>query len=168
MANYAVVKDGKVVEYYDILPLNWKNISGLAHMSTDELRRLGWFSVTKDTALAYDGSTQRLGPRVFVVRDNDVLETYEVINRSDAEVELMAQIARENNINELRRLRDQLLVLTDWTQLSDASIENKAAWAEYRQKLRDLMAVYAENYTEDYKSVLPLPPVMLVSMRSIY
>jgi hypothetical protein len=35
-------------------------------------------------------------------------------------------------------LRNQLLTECDWTQLSDISTETKAAWAEYRQSLRDI------------------------------
>jgi len=38
---------------------------------------------------------------------------------------------------EARQQRDFLLQKSDWTQLSDASVD-AAAWAEYRQKLRDL------------------------------
>ena len=37
----------------------------------------------------------------------------------------------------LRRQRDIELKSTDWTQLPDAPVD-KEAWAEYRQKLRDL------------------------------
>ena len=41
---------------------------------------------------------------------------------------------------ELRRLRNGLLVLSDWTQMPDAPLplETKLAYAEYRQRLRDL------------------------------
>jgi hypothetical protein len=37
----------------------------------------------------------------------------------------------------LRSNRDQLLAASDWTQLPDAPVD-KAAWATYRQALRDL------------------------------
>ena len=41
--------------------------------------------------------------------------------------------------------RNSLLSQTDWTQLSDAvlSIEEKAAWQEYRQALRDIPQDFA-------------------------
>ena len=39
----------------------------------------------------------------------------------------------------LRSNRDQLLAASDWTQLPDAPVD-KAAWATYRQALRDLPA----------------------------
>jgi Phage tail assembly chaperone protein len=34
--------------------------------------------------------------------------------------------------------RNVLLIATDWTQLPDAPITNKDAWAQYRQALRDI------------------------------
>lgn len=34
--------------------------------------------------------------------------------------------------------RANLLCMTDWTQLPDAPSQNKEAWADYRQKLRDI------------------------------
>jgi hypothetical protein len=42
--------------------------------------------------------------------------------------------------------RDALLKNTDWTQLPDSPLneEQKAAWAEYRQALRDITETNAE------------------------
>ena len=40
---------------------------------------------------------------------------------------------------QLRRWRNAELVRTDWTQLADVLVD-KAAWAPYRQALRDLPA----------------------------
>ena len=40
----------------------------------------------------------------------------------------------------VRRLRDKLLAECDWTQLPDVPEATKAAWADYRQALRDLTA----------------------------
>lgn len=38
----------------------------------------------------------------------------------------------------VRQTRDELLSKSDWTQLPDAPDESKAAWATYRQALRDI------------------------------
>lgn len=38
----------------------------------------------------------------------------------------------------IRAQRDALLAQSDWTQMPDVSISTKAAWAEYRQALRDI------------------------------
>jgi len=37
-----------------------------------------------------------------------------------------------------RQQRDALLAACDWTQLPDAPLTTRAAWAEYRQALRDV------------------------------
>jgi hypothetical protein len=39
---------------------------------------------------------------------------------------------------ELRRVRDKLLIESDWTQSRDLTLTNDEAWKKYRQDLRDL------------------------------
>lgn len=43
-------------------------------------------------------------------------------------------------MNMQRRVRNDLLVMSDWTQLPDSPLDaaKKAEWATYRQALRDL------------------------------
>lgn len=45
--------------------------------------------------------------------------------------------SKKREIDELRNKRNQLLTATDWTQVADAPVD-KAAWATYRQALRDI------------------------------
>ena len=40
---------------------------------------------------------------------------------------------------EIRQIRDQLLVNSDWTQIPDVPVD-QVAWAAYRQELRDITA----------------------------
>lgn len=44
----------------------------------------------------------------------------------------------------LRAIRGKMLSLSDWTQAADSPLtaEQRAAWATYRQSLRDLPSVY--------------------------
>lgn len=57
---------------------------------------------------------------------------------SNFNYELESWIAEEDSCwANLRRERDSFLSECDWTQMPDAPVD-KAAWAEYRQKLRDL------------------------------
>lgn len=79
----------------------------------------GWLPVI-DEAGDYDPLTQRK----LLRRSGDVLEYV----LEDREADWAA-------IN--RGKRDQLLIKSDWTQLPDAPVD-KAAWAAYRQALRDL------------------------------
>ena len=44
----------------------------------------------------------------------------------------------ENQWEEVRVQRNQLLSECDWTQLADVSTEIKSNWIEYRQSLRDI------------------------------
>jgi hypothetical protein len=57
--------------------------------------------------------------------------------RADAE-----RAAPTRALARLRAGRDRLLATSDWTQMPDAPLTDKqrAAWAAYRQRLRDLPA----------------------------
>jgi hypothetical protein len=55
----------------------------------------------------------------------------------------------------LRHWRDTELARTDWTQVADAPID-KAAWAIYRQALRDLPL----QFNDIRNVVLPVKPEM--------
>ena len=60
------------------------------------------------------------------------------------EKEINDRIA-EMDLNEVRQVRNQKLVETDWTQNRDVTLSNDADWKTYRQALRDI--------TKDYKSL---------------
>lgn len=51
----------------------------------------------------------------------------------------------EHGLRELRMERDRLLLESDWTQGADSPLSDsdKAAWATYRQELRDMTVTYA-------------------------
>ena len=49
----------------------------------------------------------------------------------------------EQQFDYVRRVRNNELAATDWTQLADSTAD-KAAWATYRQALRDLPAQNAD------------------------
>ena len=49
------------------------------------------------------------------------------------------EVTDELYLARMRYWRDGELARTDWTQITDAPV-NKAAWATYRQALRDLPA----------------------------
>ena len=53
------------------------------------------------------------------------------------------QIPDEYFFDRIRLWRDRELVQSDWTQLTDSTAD-KAAWATYRQALRDLPAQNAD------------------------
>jgi hypothetical protein len=53
----------------------------------------------------------------------------------------------------MRMERDRLLAASDWTQVPDAPVD-RAAWATYRQALRDLPS----NTTDPRNPAWPTPP----------
>ncbi|MGL1164900.1 tail fiber assembly protein [Vibrio parahaemolyticus] len=55
-------------------------------------------------------------------------------------MDLFTQESIESKWREVRRIRDKLIQLTDYTQMPDSplSTEKKAEFATYRQALRDI------------------------------
>jgi len=49
----------------------------------------------------------------------------------------------------MRHQRDRLLAASDWTQTADAPVD-KAAWAAYRQALRDFPATWTPSETAEF------------------
>lgn len=47
--------------------------------------------------------------------------------------------ATEQAADQVRAQRNRLLAASDWTQVADAPVD-QAAWATYRQELRDITA----------------------------
>jgi len=68
-------------------------------------------------------------------------------------IEVADDVPNDYLIERIRNWRNAELVATDWTQLSDAPAD-KAAYATYRQELRDLMA-----QSEDARGfIFPIKP----------
>ncbi len=68
-------------------------------------------------------------------------------------IETTEDVSNDYLIERIRNWRNAELAATDWTQLSDAPAD-KAAYATYRQELRDLMA-----QSEDARAfIFPIKP----------
>jgi hypothetical protein len=63
------------------------------------------------------------------------------------------EVSDELYLIRLRHWRNQELASTDWTQVADAPV-NQAAWATYRQALRDLPS----SNSDPRKIQLPTAP----------
>lgn len=57
-----------------------------------------------------------------------------------------AELSDQQWLDGCRFHRDRLLAESDWTQLPDAPVD-KAAWATYRQQLRDFPATWTPGPT---------------------
>jgi hypothetical protein len=64
-----------------------------------------------------------------------------------------AEVSDELFLARMRHWRDTQLARTDWTQVSDAPVD-QAAWATYRQALRDLPS----SNTDPRAIELPVAP----------
>lgn len=81
MANWAYVENGYVIESYDILPDNWRNISNFSVLknNVDYLRSLNWLPI-KQVNYSYNRATQQLDNRKFIVNNDEVIEMYDIVN----------------------------------------------------------------------------------------
>ena len=57
-------------------------------------------------------------------------------------------------LERMRAHRNELLAASDWTLAADDPTRNGAAWATYRQELRDFPATWTPSPTVDF----PNPP----------
>lgn len=82
--------------------------------------------------------------------DSDTLQWYD----SRTLEEITTEFQRE-----LRRIRQRLLLQSDWTQFPDSPLteEQKVKWQVYRQSLRDMPQTYA-NETNIENVVFPSKP----------
>ena len=97
-------------------------------------------------SLEINAAVERLKPGVgrTCTVDGDVLTVTMEDGSSLTQAEVEAEISANGGYIELRRQRNSLLNQSDWTQAADVSLDNKEAWATYRQALRDLPANTAD------------------------
>jgi len=159
MANFALVENDQIIERHDLLPNNWRHVSGLCTLKDDEvlLNRLGWYTVNK-VMIDYDSSLYHVTSYEYRFENNKV---YEIPILTSVE-----PIPEENvfllELERVRLNRDRLLMETDWTQLADVqSLHDnnwKTAWANYRQQLRDLPNLCITGQINIYEVIWPIKP----------
>jgi hypothetical protein len=157
MANWVHIENGEVKGQYDLLPKNWRNISGLDLSKNDLpfLKSLGWYPVTKANE-TFNDLTHYVSGYNYQIQENDVLETI-ILTEKLPEPEQDFSILKNKFIEELRKKRNELLVASDWTQLQDVQNSfdelTKNKWIVYRQALRDIVEEYLNNETVDINQV---------------
>jgi hypothetical protein len=134
---FVLIEDGVVVQYpYNIYQLKMAhpNVSFPADPSDEALQAFGMcrvFFATQPTVS--DTQVLEEDPPVFSTEDQRWTQVWRVRDMTDEEV----QQRNDSKASEIRTERNQKLSESDWTQLADAQID-KAAWATYRQALRDV------------------------------
>jgi hypothetical protein len=146
MAEWAYVENNEIVELHDLLPISWRNISGLRNAADniEFLNSVGWYRVVKDHQ-SFDDTQYKIAGYNHIFNNNIVTETLNIISTEVASFESL----KRTFMYELRIKRDGLLTNSDVTQLADQqaklSEELKYKWEKYRQDLRDLPQQYMNS-----------------------
>jgi len=119
-------------------------ISYLLYDGTGEIQALG--HAMSEEAIVADGRNVYLSPPPIVTAD-----THWIVNGQIAEKDPRPSPLHKWDTShgrwvfdtvfgamDARRVRRQLLEASDWTQLPDVPLSTRAAWADYRQVLRDI------------------------------
>ena len=120
---------------FDVEPTQWDadNYCYARRLTEEQVERFGVHKKQIVTPPYHDPATQSLeeGPALLI--DGVWTQNYSVKDLSADES--AAKVGAQWNI--IRAERNRLLGASDWTQLSDAPVD-AAAWATYRQALRDI------------------------------
>ena len=141
---YAKIKDSTLVTY----PYGWgqfvadnpytnygQNTDFVTLFPSTTLGQEGYtlVAVTQVTQPTIDPITQDIAEGTPVLENGVWTQVWNVTQASSEEI-AQRNASQASNI---RKQRDAKLAKCDWTQVADASVD-KAAWATYRQALRDL------------------------------
>lgn len=134
---YALIKNGTVAKYpYWPSDLKYENpdISFPSEISSGLLESFGVMQVAPVDVPSVD-HTKTVTSAMPELRDGVWTQTWNVVDASAEEIEQRTI----NQANSVRAERNARLTASDWTQVADAPVD-KAAWAAYRQALRDITA----------------------------
>jgi len=141
---YAKIKDSTLVTY----PYGWgqfvadnpytnygQNTDFVTLFPSTTLGQEGYtlVAVTQVTQPTIDPITQDIAEGTPFLENGVWTQVWNVTQASSEEI-AQRNASQASNI---RKQRDAKLAKCDWTQVADASVD-KAAWATYRQALRDL------------------------------
>ena len=155
--SYAYVEEGQIKKMTDVIPKNWKNISGLDLSANDDqfLNSVGWYRVVR-TNVDFDEETQRVDSYEYIIESNYVAEIPQIVNKPESEI-VTFEMKKQAFMTDLRSMRDILLKDSDWTQFPDVieikSEEFTLQWKQYRQNLRDITEEYNDNNVVNVQSV---------------
>ena len=132
---YAFIKNGAVVQYpYSVTDLRraMPNVSFPRHPSAETLAAFDVYEVAATPApTAAAHQTPQEATPVFNVANQRWEQVWGIRDKTPEEADSSAR--------QLRNQRNEMLTACDWTQLEDAPVD-KAAWALYRQALREVTA----------------------------
>jgi len=110
----------------------YPNVSLPAELSDEMLADWDVYVVTPTTMP--NDYTKNITEGTPVLTDGVYYQNWIQINASESEINYRL----ENQWEEIRLIRNELLKESDWTQLSDVSQTIKDLWTVYRQELRNI------------------------------
>lgn len=149
---YALIKNNQVSKYpysFSQLRKDNPNVSYPRNPSDEVLENFGVYRVSPSARPNYDPITQDVTEGTPELVGGVWSQTWVV---TDATAEETAQREADAWAN-LRSTRNAKLSRSDWTQVADAPVD-QAAWATYRQALRDL----PQNTADPFNPVWPEEP----------
>lgn len=148
---YIKINNGQA-EPYSIAALRnaYPNVSFPKEMGDELLAEYSVYPVTRLGAPIFDIATEKLVRNTPSLIGDIWTETWSVVSLTDEE-----RAARSASLSaKVRKQRNEILSSTDWTQIADAPVD-QAAWANYRQSLRDI--TLQEGFP--YSIVWPTKPI---------
>ena len=149
---HALVQEGKLIKYpYGVLDLrkDHPNVSFPKNVTDEIFAQYGAVpvAITAPPDITYAQDREEGTP---VFSNGQWHQTWIVIDLSPEQL----AIRRAEQEQQVRGQRNEKLFESDWTMLSDAPVENRQAWIDYRQTLRDI------STQKDYPWVViwPEPP----------
>lgn len=140
---YVLVINNEIVSKPATLPNNYKNISNISSLSDEELSDLSWsgnnegFWLVNSDPLPIASNNQKIEISYSLDIQNRIChQKYTIINITTIPEEIKNNKIRAN----LKIIRDQYLLITDFTQLPDAPISDqvKQDFLIFRQELRTM------------------------------
>lgn len=135
--SYALIINGHITEYpYSLTTFRATNptISLPIEPTEAQLNEQNIFTVYPIEKPSYDFITQNCNESIPVFTEDKWVQTWEIVSATLEEIEIRkANIKLEN-----ASYAKQLLVDTDWTQMSDVNLINKEEFTAYRAVLRQI------------------------------
>lgn len=150
MSLYAYVRDGVVVSTGG-LPRNKHDISGFDKMNPEKIKAYGYLPYTYN-APTYNPYTQKLGEAVYVVTEDTVVGTKEVVSLPSKDIENI----RKSTAASVFLSLSEVLYKTDWCCLSDAglSVEQEAAYVSLRADIAAVRSIIDSFSTDLLEQVI--------------
>jgi hypothetical protein len=123
---------GYPVSLYDVR-LKFPTTSFPSNVEDVDLSSFGVVKIEQASIPAYNSNIEKVEEGTPELKDGSWKQTWNVVKLNADELAAI----EENKISSARSERNGKLQDCDWTQLSDSPVD-KAAWAAYRQALRDV------------------------------